>query len=97
VDSSVHADIHSDIGSYLERLFADGFAIRNCFYYPDEFGNFVIDLRRGNTEIRIVRDRGQYTIDGIESKELLTVGLWKAFDSSDEFFDVLFRYLKNAT
>jgi hypothetical protein len=89
--------VDAEIGDRLRVLLANGFSVENSTYSPEVFGNFVVDLRCGERELRIVRDRGKYILDISNQAELEDTGLWRAFDSSSEFFSALFKYLGYAT
>jgi len=85
--------VEAEIGPELKRLAAHGFAIEDCRYDERCFGDFYVDLCRGDRLLRIIRDRSQYIVEGDrESKE--KAGLWRAFDSKHEFFAALFAWIE---
>ena len=85
-------EISDDIGEYVEKFRQAGYEIIEAKYSSKFFGNFYVDLKKDDRNIRITRDRSQYMVDGNPS-ELKESELWSAFDSKPEFFNQLFRYL----
>lgn len=85
-------EITNDIGEYVETLRQAGYEIIETKYSSEFFGNFYVDFKKQDRNIRIIRDRSQYICEGNPS-ELKEGGLWAAFDSKPEFFNLLFRYL----
>ena len=94
--SDLNENVRNEIGVELKPILASGFSVRESDYSEANFGNFYVDLLRGTDELRIVRDRGQYMVQGDEA-ELKRVGLWRAFDSKVEFFIALTRYASGAS
>jgi hypothetical protein len=83
--------VRDEIGENLNPVLAAGFKVIESDYSEADFGNFYVELLRGTDELRIVRDRGQYMVQGDEA-ELKRAGLWRAFDSKMDFFSALTRY-----
>ena len=90
--SDLDERIREEIGEELRPLLEAGFTVTSSMYSEAAFGNFFVDLRRGEEELRIVRDRSEYMVRGDETG-LKRAGLWRAFDSKAEFFRDLTRYL----
>ena len=86
-------EISSDIGQLLHDLANLGFAPTGFRYSPEHFGNYFIDLR-GTHEMRIVRDRSQYTVD-ILGIDLEAAGLRHAFNDPNVFSEKLLSWVKS--
>jgi len=89
--SDLNESVRHEIGDELKSILSAGFTVRESDYSEADFGNFYVDLLRGTDQLRIIRDRGQYMVQGDEV-ELRRAGLWKAFDSKVEFFGALTSY-----
>lgn len=50
----------------------------------------VVIFRNGEIELKIIKDRGQWILDG-EREELEKYGCWKAFDSTSEFIEKILK------
>jgi len=79
-----------DFGDELARLELLGYRVVRSQCDETVFGNWVIDLV-GRTNLRIVRDRGQFLLEGTRSS-LEPSGLWRAFDDRARFAELLFAY-----
>jgi hypothetical protein len=89
--SDLNENVRHEIGAELEPILSAGFSVRESDYSEADFGDFYVDLRRGTDQLKIIRDRGQYMVQG-DDVELRRAGLWKAFDSKVEFFSALTSY-----
>jgi hypothetical protein len=69
----------------LSDLLSAGWKITASVYDANFFGNWYVDLKRGNSTVRLVKDRSQYMIAGPPTEDLREAGLWTAFDSFEEF------------
>jgi hypothetical protein len=84
-NQDVPTQIARDVGSLLSELCASGWTISFSRYDPKIFGNWYVDLCRGDDTIQLVKDRSQYLLNGPSWKELESAGLAKAFDEGDKF------------
>jgi hypothetical protein len=89
--SDLNENVRHEIGAELEPILSAGFSVRESDYSEADFGDLYVDLRRGTDQLKIIRDRGQYMVQG-DDVELRRAGLWKAFDSKVEFFSALTSY-----
>jgi hypothetical protein len=81
----VSDQIRSEVGSLLDGLEAFGWTVSSSRYDPNVMGNWFVDMSRSGVILRLIKDRGQYLVDGPRQEELAAEGLWRAFDSFDEF------------
>jgi hypothetical protein len=86
--------IARDIGSLLDELGTLGLRVTDSRYDPDAFGNYLVDLDSPLGWLRIVCERRQYILHGPSREVLEGAGLWRAFDSKDEFATALLRWLR---
>jgi hypothetical protein len=82
--------IKRDFGTELAQLELLGYQVAGSQYNEAAFGNWFVDLV-GPTSLRVVRDRGQYLLEGPRSS-LEQHGLWRAFDDRAEFASRLLAY-----
>ena len=80
----IAAEISSDIGPLIEQLEELGLRVEGSRYDAKSFGDFYVDFLGSRGSFRVVRDRSQYYLDG-DIERLKELGLFKAFDSRDEF------------
>ena len=95
MDLGVNKSVRDEIGEELKPILAAGFSVNESDYSEVDFGNFYVDLIRGPDKLRIVRDRNQYMVQGDEAK-LKRIGLWRTFDSKEDFFNALKHYVFEA-
>jgi len=86
-------EITKAIGPLLDQLADLGIRVTGSRYDADSFGDFYVDCRGAGAEFRIVRERGQYFLEG-DAAELRQHGLFKAYDSVQEFMASILRYAK---
>jgi hypothetical protein len=89
----VHPKISAAIGALLDQLSALGVEFGGTAYCEDSFGDFCVGCTLGGKQFRLFRDRGQYMIDG-EMDELKRQGLWRTFDSVEEYSAAVVKYAK---
>jgi hypothetical protein len=87
------AAILEDIGTLLAELEGLGAKETASQYDAAHFGDFYVDVRGRKGTFRIVRDRGQYILDG-DLERIKTMGYWRAFDSRAEFFVAVLTYAR---
>lgn len=87
------AEISADIGSLIDQLTRLGLKVDGSEYDPKAFGDFYVDFSGSKGSFRIIRDRSQYLIDG-EVAILRKQGLFRSFDSRDEFSVAVLEYAK---
>ncbi|HWS71549.1 MAG TPA: hypothetical protein VN605_05520 [Thermoanaerobaculia bacterium] len=85
-------EIELDLGALLNELEEMGFEIVHARYDARAFGNYVVTLRGPSRELVLVRDRGQYFVEG-SILELGPLGLWEAFDKKETFCERLLARL----
>lgn len=76
-------EIIADVSHLVERLLKAGYRFGRSESRPRDFGNWFVDVR-GKKRFRLIKDRGQYMINGPED-ELRTADLWRAFRDKEEF------------
>ena len=86
-------EITSAIGPLLQQLGMMGIKISGSRYDANSFGNFYVDCRGAKGSFRIVRDRSQYFLDS-DVADIKKHGLFKAYDSVQEFTDAALKYAK---
>lgn len=60
---ATEAPLPEAFGRLLARLEREGFEVALDKYYPQVFGDRVVELRRRRRRVRLVRDRGQWRVD----------------------------------
>jgi hypothetical protein len=88
----IAAEINREVGTLISRLATAGWMVAGCRYDVKIFGDWYIDLRRADIEIRLVKDRSQYMVHKLRIEEAKTAGLWKAFDNLEEFKNAVLRW-----
>lgn len=70
-----------EVRSLLHQLRARGYVVIQQLYTERSFGNALIDLQRGCTRVRVVRDRGQWLLDmcGARDEEWWAPAVWRAW------------------
>jgi hypothetical protein len=91
-DGNLPIEITKEAGALISALQAAGWTVVESLYSPKSFGNWYVDLHRSGIVIRLVKDRSQYMIRGHRKEELEPVGLWKAFDSVEEFSQAILKW-----
>jgi hypothetical protein len=91
----VPAAIVEDVGSLLAQLFSIGFNVVDSAYSATDFGNYYVGLQRESVTLRLTRDRSQYIIDAPIDR-LKALGIFRAFNSRDEFAEAVFMYIQNS-
>ena len=94
MSSNLDQNVEAEIGEELTPLLEAGFSVNGSDYSAEAFGNFYVDLLREKERLRIVRDRGQYILEGDQTR-LEGAGLSQAFDSKAAFFAALRRYVSD--
>ncbi len=90
----MEAEITAAIGPLIEHLDRLGAQFGGSAFSRESFGNFYLDCALGQITFRLFRDRGQYMIDG-DTEQLKRFGLFRAFDSKDEFGAAILKYAKS--
>jgi hypothetical protein len=78
-------EVEKEVGGLIAQLQSAGWTVSAHRYDTKSFGNWYVDLYRGNQRIRLVKDRSQYSIDGSHVDSIKAAGLSKAFDDLNEF------------
>ena len=53
----------AELSSALDPLARQGFSLEELRYVPRSFGNILIAARRGTLLVRVVKDRGEWTVE----------------------------------
>jgi hypothetical protein len=73
-------EVRDEMEGLVSALLERGWSLVGTSYDANCFGNWQIDLRNGESTLRLVKDRSQYMVDGSELDELKVAGLLRAFD-----------------
>lgn len=90
----MHPKISEAIGPLLTQLESLGARFTNDTYSRESFGNFYVDCTLRGKRFRLLRDRSQYMIEG-DLEELKRLGLWRAYDSVDDYSTAVVSYAKS--
>lgn len=73
-----------EVRSLLQQLRARGYVVLHHLYAEQSFGNALIDLPRGCTRVRVVRDRGQWLVDMCDARDQqwYAPAVWRAWLTS---------------
>ena len=85
-----------DLGSLLAQLSSIGFNAVDSAYSAAGFGNYHVSLQRDSVTLRLTRDRGQYIIDAPVDR-LKALGIFRAFNSRDEFAEAVAVYIRSSS
>jgi hypothetical protein len=80
-----------DFDDLLSEISKFGYSIASYSEEPRSFGDFVVTISKGERSHTISCDRSQLMLKG-ERYELEPFGLWKAFDSKEEFKNALIAF-----
>lgn len=81
-----------DSADLLAALDARGIRPVASQYEPQSFGNYFIEFG-GRRTFKMVRDRGQYFLQGPPRTELEEFDLWRAYDDRDSFRHAVLLWL----
>ena len=90
----MHAKISEAIWRLLSKLQELGAQFDADTYSRESFGNFYVDCTLRGKHFRLFRDRSQYMIDG-DMDELKRLGLWRAYDSVEDYSAAVVNYAKS--
>jgi hypothetical protein len=90
----MHAKIYEAIGPLLNKLQELGARFDADTYSRESFGDFHVDCTLRGKRFRLFRDRNQYMIDG-DMDELKRLGLWRAYDSVEDYCAAVVQYAKS--
>ena len=85
--------IQKDIGHLLSELSELNIGVVESTFDATNFGNYIVALAGPNDSFAIVRDKGQYLIDG-DVNALKRMGLWRAYDSREDFRTAVLAYVR---
>ena len=84
--------IEEEAGKLLSELRLAGWTVTGSLYNAMAFGNWYVDLRRGDDTLRLIKDRNEYSIDdGSSVNQRQAAGLWRVFHSWDAFCEAVTR------
>ena len=92
--NSLPPPVSSALGDLLPALAELGFSPSLDRFSPESFGNFLVTFS-GPLEFSIARDRGQLIVDGGKAR-LEPLGLWRAFNGTNELSVPLLVWLRRA-
>jgi hypothetical protein len=73
------------VGALVSQLQKAGWIISASRYDAATFGNWYVDLHRGDRTIRVAKDRSQYLLDGSHIEEIEAAGVLRTFDDLEGF------------
>jgi hypothetical protein len=85
-------EVEREVGGLIAQLQVAGWTVSAHRYDAKSFGNWYVDLHRGNQRIRLVKDRSQYLIDGSQVDGITAAGPLKAFDDLVEFRQLVSKF-----
>lgn len=83
-EETLTPEVQDEAGAIVADLSAAGWTVTASHYDEQHFGNWYVDLTRGERTIRLVKDRSQFMVDA-PIEELKAAGLFKAFDELGTF------------
>lgn len=86
------ADIANALGPIPGALADFGFAPMK-FEKSAAFGSFVVVFACGEVTVSVIRDRGQFQVDGAEQAVLEAAGLWRNFSGPAPIVAPLLEWL----
>jgi hypothetical protein len=86
------ARIMSDIGALLAELARIGIRETGSHYDSAAFGNYYVELSGPSGSFRVVRDRGQYALQG-DLERLKSLGLLRTFERASGLRTAVLRYV----
>jgi hypothetical protein len=92
--SELPEQIKEEIGPPISLLGVAGWVVNDCYYDPKSFGNWYVDLTRGDLTIRLVKDRSQYYVSG-QAESIKAAGLRKAFNDLNDFREAVAAWANN--
>lgn len=90
----MHAKIAEAIGPLLTQLEGVGVQFGGDTYSRESFGNFYVNCSLRGKQFRLFRDRSQYMIEG-DMNELKRLGLWRAYDSVEDYSAAVMTYAQS--
>jgi hypothetical protein len=90
--SEIAPTVSETLGPLIGNLDALGYEVVGSQYDHQSFGNFYVDFLGHGREFRVIRDRGQFTIEA-DKKELARFGLGQAFNDFNEFSAQVLNWL----
>jgi len=90
--SKIPIEIIEDINIYIGKLEDAGYQLVGGHYDTEHFGNYIARFANASVSIQVIRDRGQYRVDGLRW-QLEPAGLWRTFNDRVEFYQTLLRFI----
>ncbi len=88
-DKPLPPEIEAEAGELISELGSAGWTVIASDFDKNFFGNWYVDWCRDDQTLRIVKDRSQYMIAGPPPQRVKDAGLWRAFDTFEEFHHVV--------
>jgi len=85
--------VEKELGWLLGELLDAGWIVVGSRYSPQVFGNWLVDLSRGDESLRLIKDRNQFSVDdGSNFVTMQAAGIEGVFESWEQFASAVFRY-----
>src|SRR5687768_7503999 len=81
-DVPLPPEVEAEAGAMFAELRKAGWRVRKATYDENCFGNWIVELVRARTSIRVIKDRSYYEVDGPDDR---AAGLFRAFKSLELF------------
>ena len=89
---SLPPSLVQELDPLVGQLEARGWVLVNC-EQSGSFGNFEARFVGNSHSLSVVRDRGQFHVDGLERSALESAGLWRSFSGVRSLEAPLLRWL----
>jgi hypothetical protein len=89
----IQGEVEKEIGELISQLSTAGWAILASRYEPKVFGNWFVDVHRDGITVRLVKDRSQYFVDRLATKEIKASDQLGAFSNLQEFREAVIKWL----
>lgn len=93
--AALHPKIKKEAGKLIALLAESGWVVHSSQYSAKFFGNWLILLRRGDDQIRLVKDRSEYSLDlsGSELEASTSLAGGSSYTSFSAFQEAICRWL----
>ena len=91
----IHPSISEAIGPLIEYMEQRGFRTTKADYYEEAFGDAIVDFRKGDELVEVIRDRLRWYMGyDMSEEQLQRVGLDVEFDDPTAFCDVVIAWME---
>lgn len=91
---TVPVEIAAEAGVLIDELRLAGWTVHESQFDAKFFGNWFVDLRCENRALRLLKDRSQFMVGGPPTQEIKDAGLWRAFESFEQFCNAVRKYVR---